>query len=515
MRPRRHIEIAEQLISRMKSDSAFTPPPVHEYAARKHVSTLTVWKAYRVLVEKGLLMGSQGRRMRRTDGPSASERTPDDAAEVFAAKIKNSISEGIFRGNERLPKYGTLTAGERVSPATVARALAALSRQGLIYKQGRNWIVGQRPAHLSLSPGVSEAGPVVLLLCTDPHQNVYHNFFMLPFLHTLASELRAKGIILRAGHRILSESGRSPAPNQGMEQVREAIRVWGDLYRGAVIVDQHSDAEIFSQWADFLSCAGSRPVVYFDQNNQNPSYARSELAFGARYFRLYFDEPSAVRLALEALASAGHRIIGIPPIILYTSDAWVKQRLSLLEKAASAMTPRMKIIATPHIEPFWDTGYGNNDPTRAMDLYEAFLRHVAAKEKKPAVRRTPSAEDVLRHTPSLTSLLTQGVTALISLNDWLAHQHYFWCHAAGVKIPDDLSIISFDNDPITQVYPISSVDFGFGGLGYCAARIMCGAEPANVDSMGGIPSTCTLVNHGSVGAPNSGTGRRVRAIVGG
>jgi DNA-binding LacI/PurR family transcriptional regulator len=106
------------------------------------------------------------------------------------------------------------------------------------------------------------------------------------------------------------------------------------------------------------------------------------------------------------------------------------------------------------------------------------------------------------HTPSMAGLLDAGVTALISSNDAMAHEHYSWCRAAGIDVPARLSIISFDNTPNAVVLPVSTIDFGFAQLGYIAAHLIIGDIPLRADREGGIPGACTLVDRGSVGRPH-------------
>jgi DNA-binding LacI/PurR family transcriptional regulator len=116
----------------------------------------------------------------------------------------------------------------------------------------------------------------------------------------------------------------------------------------------------------------------------------------------------------------------------------------------------------------------------------------------------PSARDLMDATPSLIKLLGKGrPTALIAFNDEFARDRYDWCKIAGIRIPRDLSIVSFDNMP-ANLY-VSTVDFGFSRLGYQTAHIFIGDIPISDDRHGAIPGICTLVDRGSIGTPGDPT----------
>lgn len=75
----------------------------------------------------------------------------------------------------------------------------------------------------------------------------------------------------------------------------------------------------------------------------------------------------------------------------------------------------------------------------------------------------------------------------------------------GFRIPRDISLLSFDNQPPLQISPVSSVDFGMGYLGYSAFHYLFGVLPVKHERNGDIASTPHIVNRGSTGpAPRKG-----------
>jgi hypothetical protein len=95
-----------------------------------------------------------------------------------------------------------------------------------------------------------------------------------------------------------------------------------------------------------------------------------------------------------------------------------------------------------------------------------------------------------------------GVTALLCPNDGLARRMYWVCRQLGYAIPDDISLLSFDNDHTASSHMMSSVDFGFGHLGYCAFHLLTKTLPINTAPGGRVGARAHVAGRGSVGPPN-------------
>jgi DNA-binding LacI/PurR family transcriptional regulator len=61
-----------------------------------------------------------------------------------------------------------------------------------------------------------------------------------------------------------------------------------------------------------------------------------------------------------------------------------------------------------------------------------------------------------------------------------------WLAEAGIRVPEDLSIISFDNVPRASQNGITSVDFGYGYIGYAAFHTFLGLMPVRRTRQGDI-----------------------------
>jgi len=493
--------ISDQLERRLREDSAFALPSIPNLARMYGVSKMTMWKAVRLLAARGLVQCTRGRRISRVEQRQALRTSsPAESADSrFYDKIKRGILDGHFRAGEQLPKFDYFITTHHVSPVTITQAMTRLSGEGLIHKQGKRWITGARPNTPYEAPFSAGRSPTVLFLRTGTYQDTVYNFFTMPFITMLRAELGRRGVRLSMGQRMEDVPEGLFVPNRGMQEVRHAIRELAELYRGAVILDPFISDEDLVAWVKVLSCSGAKPVVYFDHSGGRPMFSRHELSLHDAYYRLYMDEPAAVSLALDYLVRRGHRVIGISSVP-WKYHAWTKWRAALIKRIASRMDPRPRIVDTVHTERFWIHA-GRADISDARHFYEEILH--ALQRRKPrtmpgTARGNLSPGDVIGLFPSMKRFLDEGVTALLSPNDWLALQHNLWCAMAGISVPRDLSILSFDNDPLTTVFPISTVDFGMARLGYLAARILSGKREEDAARNGEVPGICLIVNNGSV-----------------
>jgi hypothetical protein len=122
--------------------------------------------------------------------------------------------------------------------------------------------------------------------------------------------------------------------------------------------------------------------------------------------------------------------------------------------------------------------------------------------------RTEAEDTDIRVVWSVTDmfpLLTDDrFTALVIPNDQLAADEYIpHCRLLKISLPDDFSMISFDCREPSVFVPPTTVDFGFGGLGYAAFHVLLGDIPTGRSARGVISSRALVVDRGTVGAPQT------------
>jgi hypothetical protein len=175
---------------------------------------------------------------------------------------------------------------------------------------------------------------------------------------------------------------------------------------------------------------------------------------------------------------------------------------------ARTITPAVSILTTEQREKFWQCDGGFNLALYPRNLLSSLTP--LDGESQHALRKRTSLRSLLKaHTPSLTALLDQGVTAILCLNDAMAREIYLWATYVGLSIPRDISMISFDNRVDCQNFPVTTVDFGFARLGYLAAHKFIGDIPVKAGKNGDIPGPCTIVDRGSLVAPSDRIGPAV------
>ena len=71
-------------------------------------------------------------------------------------------------------------------------------------------------------------------------------------------------------------------------------------------------------------------------------------------------------------------------------------------------------------------------------------------------------------------LLAQNVTAIFCMNDLMAGGCYDWAEENEVKIPEDISVVGYDNRELSSYYrpPLSTVELPLHDIGYRAAEVM-------------------------------------------
>jgi len=507
-----HEQIARRLIETLEADPGAPLPPISEMARHYHVSYKTMLKAVHHPLVAEKVLCRKGRRLMR-----AGVSRPDAEGPVGSlfSKVKNNILQGIFQAGDPLPKFDFFAASEHVSRDTIAGALQKLSKENLAHKLGKRWIAGPRPG-ASGAPGAGTSfshSPVILMLAANDYDcyMMFNSQHTAPFMNSFTGELMKNSMQLSVVQRARGGEGTSLMVPGGIDEARSIIRTLGDRYRGALIVDLAPTLDVLNEWLPELTCFGERPAVYFDFSHEGILCTRSRLRFGQRYFRLSFDEPAAISAALSYLVNLGHRAIGFPTFGR-KGDHWTVRRCELTHRIAEALSPAPELIAVEHAEPFWYL-----DDSIAVDKFINFNRrvmdYVRSRERLSTddAGATAFQHALIRHTPSMCALLDRGATAIISLNDKLAHLQYLWLRLAGVDVPRHLSMVSFDNIPESIIFPISTVDFGFTRLGYLAAHILLDDIAVQSDREGTIPGICALVDRGSAGKPADP--QRLKSIV--
>jgi len=507
-KPSRIIIAARRLSSDIAREKPAKLPPLNLLCRRYGVSLVTMHKAVHLLEKEGLLTiaYAKGIFVKRSGPTMPYDLLEEEAGTAIARlfeKIKAEISAGTYRTGQYLPKVKRFTIAEGCSPATVCSAMHLLSARYLIHKKGQHWVVGPQPpdAPTSRPRSFSSSPTVLLFLPAQTDVDLWkilcrHNQFV-PFTSQCAADLDRYGIV-----RVVTFDAMVPGREQypaGRGEIISIINRLGEGYKGALILGDPADMH---EWIDLFR--GQRqPVAWFDLNNtdegRDPRRAKRD-----KIYRLHIDEGRAVTAALDALHQSGHRRIGLTDCIGHKGASWVDNRISLIRERAAGYDPPLEIIMRSQRGEEWLWVAGDQDDVMAQHV--ARLRSTAgAGKSRASVGGVPFETALARSVPSLEGLFFKDkVTAIIGLSDWLGFNFHYYFRNIGVAIPHDLSIISFDNYLTHQHYPLATVDFGLGNLGYVAAHIFIGDLPIPADKRGNIAAVPFLINRGSLGAPRKG-----------
>jgi DNA-binding LacI/PurR family transcriptional regulator/DNA-binding transcriptional regulator YhcF (GntR family) len=507
MRKRTFETIAAELEKRLQQNPDCRLPTIRELSLTWNVAYQTMWKALHVLAEKGLIAVAQGRRMIAGTGtqPAFSSNTTDRLIGV----IRNRIEQGIYKVKKPLPKMRYFVLSEHVSYATVTQAYFRLAQQNRIHRIGRQWIAGPEQPH-GPSSSKADAQPVIMAVMSayTDWSSMFQNPFLGQLMVPFSNELVSHSIRVSPGLLSQQHGGISAIPST-MDSVESAIKKLAGRYGGTVIHTTFPDEIGLKSWISMLA-GFKKPVVFLDSVDKGEYFTRKNLSTGPGFFRLYFDERAAITFALTQLANAGHSMIGIHGYDLYD---WSERRALRIKESAARFNPAIEIIESTPAEPVWSKS-GASGSGRFISRLERQAGLVLTDEKTRENARQQFKRLLRKDASSFTSLLADGrPTAILCMNDHLARQYYLILQLLGVKIPDDISILSFDNIAESIYVPVSTIDFGFERLGYLAAHIFIGDIPVKSDVNGGIPGACMLVDRGSIAAP--GDPRRLQRLMGG
>jgi DNA-binding LacI/PurR family transcriptional regulator len=383
---------------------------------------------------------------------------PASRLEMLRETLQDRIETGEWRAGHVLPKISALARELSASNSTVVTALRTLEARGLVHRQGKHWASGPKPAQVS-SARASSAQPVIVVVQDLPYSWHYLTFSAREgvFFSTFMAEAQRYDVRMRSASVDCPTDMASAVGLIDRPSVGRFVRSLGERYQGALVVARRCSRSVLADWIDALLRYG-RPVVWFDRNDEG----LPDRPAGRLLVRCHYDETSAISTALEALRSFGHTVALYPygDWGAVRPAAWKTKRGGLVKALAAEMG--MQVHAVEQIE-------DNGTLLPGGALMKAARAH--------------------------------GATAIIAPRDKVAADLYTQLVADGVRIPQHISMVSFDNRPLLISRPISSVDFGFGHLGHAAFHSLYGVVNVRRDRKGNVAARPYLVDRGSIGVP--------------
>lgn len=505
-------------------------------AERYGVSESTIQKALRHLAQKGVIRCTRGRQAqicavaRETAPPPPS----GSSADYIADQIEREILNGILKAGDPLPKIDYFVKVYRVSSHTVIAAFRLLTRKGVIHKHGRRHIAGIPVGKNAAKIAGGSATPYVIfaLLVDSRTWLTLQAPRTTQFVYSFLNELERRHIQLQPVYLDYPRAWENTV--NGPEAIISRAEHLGTRYLGTIIPLRSTILTPDDSLIEKLLKL-DRPVVWFDAIDEpDVHHPRHK-----RFYRCRFSEERAAYPAVEALATLGHRFIGYS---YNEAIDWQKRRSLLLESLA----PRFGIQI--HRYPITPSDFRGRFRTfgSLLELFEkegkpelaekiaGFRSELPDWEKRLAPLRTESNAisdfDLFMMIsnkgfgtlkPYFEELATifniavygrqflhmdcQGLTAGVLPSDECAKRPLSCLNMLDVSIPERLSLLTFDNHDPRRIIPISSVDFGFGSLGYWAFHAIAGDITLPVDRHGTIWAQPFINDKGSLGAPRHST----------
>ncbi|MBD3242398.1 MAG: GntR family transcriptional regulator [Chitinivibrionales bacterium] len=409
-------------------------PTVAQMATQAGVSTATMWKAVRTLVDRGVLQARPRAGIHVTDIDPSSAAQSDSLApppqgqrwEKVAAKIASDITHGVHAAGEDLPSMKVLAQQHGVCRATLRKALARLETERLIVPHNRRYrvafahgrsarstllLIHWVPEHELASAIDAECARVGLHLRSEP---------LIPtdrLLRTIASLRTRRGNEAVVGHLIATTGA-------NLSQYTQLIRALAPSGLPTAIVDETGSGDI-------AALRGGRLV---------------------RAFSLQAHRLPGVLMGRHLLELGHRRVAYLSPV---HDSVWSVARLDGLRAAfAQAGVPQGVLTFT---------SVGTADESRGRARAEADLAWLREKLSHggPRQRRLALAVDMRarelswmlqlshiaqRHEQLMRDAIgSRGITAWVIANDLFAIYALRFLEQQGIEVPRELSVAGFDD----------------------------------------------------------------------
>ena len=496
-------QVADQIESHIPKRFASQLPTAVKLAKEYGVSYTTARVALNILKQRGVITKGHKRLIIKEGEVENQEPKQGKATTRLRTTILQNILDGVWIRGSVIPKAILLAQEMNAGLTTVTSVLKGLEKTNHIHKKGRSWIVGKRSnQNLIVSPSLR---PTIFLHCVSLND---WKAFEQPRIRKFRQDFERECSHYRVSIEIVlsNKDGTdvlgTPA---GPEKIRNRIKNLGSRFLGTVIIrtDTGNDQPSLYQWFQFYNKT-KKPVVWFDRHNKT-HFIRGNRSV----FRCHFAQTAGYRLMLDAISISGHERIAFP---FYDNIEWQVQRAEEIDR----------LIGSDYSSDiqFVKTNRGAN--TRVVDIDSITLQNRVKeilrgdyptlknivrpwKNEKFGLQTKVSLDNrqddrfltVASWYHALSRILKQKVTCILCPNDYYAFFILWWLTSAGLKIPENLSLLSFDNNPVQNQARINSLDFGFGDLGYSAFHLIHGSVPIKADRNGNVPAKPYIADYGS------------------
>ncbi len=434
------------------------------------------------------------------------------AVTLLSEKILLGIKNADFRVREALPTIRKLVERYHCSHHTLREAITQLVKSGWLFKQGQRVYINQAKGAPKVTQ-VYESKPIVVVVEVNARDWHFEclNERSGDFGRTFVMEAERMGI----GIKLLSLNKPPISFIPMVSGINGIIRYMEEIkhrYIGAVFCP-HSTGTTLQALLELIPffLKFKKPLIWFDKNDTN--LEKNYRLKGV--YRCHFNELAALQLCIEELHRKGHRRVGY---VSTNISSWIHRRFDTLAELGSRQSPPLKVyydqesalIDWENLSPEQCQRLQEMSQSKRPEIQEAFgifksfadtlgqdLLEANAFKHHPEsyryfviyseVHKNRISEKTDEWTESARFLWNSfrlwafikdpETSALIFANDGNAVVFSSTMLQLKMKIPEQHSVVSFDNKFKFSEFPFTSIDFGFSKLGYHAFHLLLADVP--------------------------------------
>ena len=442
-------------------------PPIRTLARQADVSFVTMWKAVRTVRESGTMKALLPAQTQNSAPETASPTQPANLLwRKVQVRLKKDILSGRFVHSDFLPAYKELQYQYSVSFRTLKKVINELSNEGIIKPGRKGYVV---PA---LTTSDSNA-KIVALGCGWEDGKIWADYQDRNYFRILESECMLNRISLD----IVVYFRQSDRLRFIHSAARQPYSLTNDNILGVIYIIANLEVDpgdVLKELAVLKKPLAVLDVVGYFNHHVFPA--------GNRFIRLFTTTASLypARLAAQYLLRLGHKHIAF--ISPFHKAQWSKIRHTAC--AALYNDAGYPVGVTPFVlDRFayqWDyikKPGSREDLQTLISQYKQWKKHAHAEffkkfgnisysiSKYLTEWNCASGEIYQKSVPLFQKALRDtSITAWIMANDFAATLALDFLKEHGIRIPRDLSILSFDNTLDAMEYQLSTYDFNNNGI---------------------------------------------------
>ena len=473
------IKRACDYIAALKKENDATLPPIRSLAKSAGVSFVTMWKALKHLESQGCIISDpQGNRTfskaaiksdPHKSNPQSqllNDCTPSSSRHHVTEKIYKDIVTGRFAGSERLPSYKELQLQYNVSFATLKKSLTSLVEQKIIEPCTNGYLIP------SLTGNTGHAR-IAAIGCGLEDGKIWMDYQDKYYFRVLESECIRMNIQLdlivyyrHQGrlHFVHTASGKEYDLNDRT--------ILGYIFIVANL--DNTPEEVLERLA-----ALKRNVAVLDVVGgwKIPRCARDNQLI--QFFTATASVLPAKRVA-QYLLGKGHRKVAF--FSPFHRALWSQQRLNTIREMFTRADITDGVVAFVYNKYAYQWDYLKNHlPQEALlsfvNHYNQWrsqtpntplkkFNHIGYSMFKYITQWNCASGEIYEKMQPLfdKALLDKSITAWVMANDFAATIAIDYLKERNIRVPDDLSMISFDNTLDAMEYQLTSYDFNNHGI---------------------------------------------------